>query len=36
MLVPGAHIVVTAAKQLDGTLTTDRISVGKNGIVPPI
>jgi len=36
MLVPGAHIVVTAAKQLDGALTTDRISVGKNGIVPPI
>ena len=36
MLMPGAHIVVTAAKQLDGTLTTDRISVGKNGIVPPI
>lgn len=36
MLVPGAHVVVTAAKQLDGTLTTDRISVGKNGIVPPI
>jgi len=35
-LVPGAHVVVTAAKQLDGTLTTERISVGKNGIVPPI
>lgn len=36
MLVPGAHVVVTAAKQLDGTLATERISVGKNGIVPPI
>jgi hypothetical protein len=36
MLVPGAHIVVTATKQLDGTLTSDRISVGKNGLVPPI
>jgi hypothetical protein len=36
MLVPGAHVVVNAARQLDGTLTTDRISVGKNGIVPPI
>jgi hypothetical protein len=35
MLVPGAHVVVTAAKQLDGTLTTDRIIVGKSGIVPP-
>lgn len=36
MLVPGAHVLVTAAKQLDGTLTSDRISVGKNGLVPPI
>ena len=36
MLVPGAHVVVTAAKRLDGTLTTDRISVGRNGVVPPI
>jgi hypothetical protein len=36
MLVPGAHVVVTAAKQLDGTLTTDRILVGKNGVAPPI
>ena len=36
MLVPGTHVVVTAARQLDGSLTTDRISVGKNGIVPPI
>jgi hypothetical protein len=36
MLAPGAHVVVTAAKQLDGTLTSDRVSVGKNGLVPPI
>ena len=36
MLVPGAHIRVTAAKQLDGTLTSDRITVGKNGLVPPM
>jgi hypothetical protein len=34
--VPGVHIIVTASKQLDGTLTADRISVGKNGLVPPI
>ena len=27
--------LLTAAKQLDGTLTTDRIIVGKSGIVPP-
>ncbi len=36
MLVPGVHVVVTAAKQLDGTLASDRVSVGKNGLVPPI
>jgi hypothetical protein len=36
MLVPGAHVLVTAARMVDGTLTSDRISVGKNGLVPPI
>ena len=36
MLVPGAHVVVTASKQLDGTLTSDRVVVGKNGIAPPL
>jgi len=36
MLTPGAHIVLTATRQLDGTLTSDRVSVGKNGLVPPI
>jgi hypothetical protein len=36
MLVPGAHVVVTAATQLDGTLSSDRVSVGRNGLVPPI
>ena len=35
MLMPGAHIVVTATKQLDGSLTSDRVTVGKNGLVPP-
>ena len=34
MLVQGAPVVVTAAKQLDGALTTDRITVGRNGVVP--
>lgn len=34
LLVPGAHVAVTAAKQLDGSLTTDRITVGRNGLVP--
>lgn len=36
MLVRGAHVVVTASKQLDGALTSDRITVGRNGLVPPI
>ena len=36
MLVPGAHIIVTASRQPDGTLTSSRISVGKNGLVPPV
>lgn len=36
MLVPGAHVVVSETKQPDGTLVSDRISVGKNGLVPPI
>jgi hypothetical protein len=35
LLVPGAHIVVTTRKQLDGTLTSDRLIVGKDGFVPP-
>jgi hypothetical protein len=33
--VPGAHVIVTAARSPDGTLTTDRITVGRNGLVPP-
>lgn len=36
MLVPGAHVLVTATKQSDGSLVSERISVGKNGLVPPI
>ena len=32
----GAHVLVTASKQLDGTLTSERISVGRNGLVPPM
>ena len=36
MQVPGAHVVVTGSKQPDGTLTSDRVVVGKNGIVPPM
>ena len=36
MLVPGAHILVTATKQPDGNLTAGRVAVGKNGLVPPM
>jgi hypothetical protein len=35
-LVPGAHVFVIAAKGADGTLTAQRLSVGKNGVVPPM
>jgi len=36
MLVPGAHILFTATKQPDGSLTAARVAVGKNGLVPPM
>jgi hypothetical protein len=36
MLVPGAHVLLTAAKHPDGTLTAARVVVGKNGLVPPM
>ncbi len=36
MLVPGAHVILGAARQPDGTLTASRISVGKDGLVPPM
>src|SRR5258706_635599 len=36
MLVPGAHILVTAAKQPDGSLTAARVAVGTSGLVPPM
>jgi hypothetical protein len=36
MLVPGAHILLTATKQPDGSLTATRVAVGKNGLVPPM
>ena len=34
-LVPGAHVVAYVAKQPDGILVAERVSVGKNGYVPP-
>ncbi len=36
MLIPGAHILLTATQQPDGSLTAARVVVGKNGLVPPM
>ena len=36
MLKPGAHIIVTATKQPDGTLSAAGVAVGKDGLVPPM
>lgn len=35
-LIPGAHILLTATKQADGSLTAARVLVGRNGLVPPM
>jgi hypothetical protein len=34
MLVPGTHIVAYVARQPDGTLVSERVSIGKNGYAP--
>jgi len=34
-LVPGAHVIVYAAPQSDGTLSAERVTVGIQGFVPP-
>jgi len=36
LLVPGAHFLLTATAQPDGSLTATRVAVGKNGLVPPM
>ena len=36
MVVPGAHVILTATRQADGSLTAGRVAVGKNGLVPPM
>jgi len=36
MLVPGAHVIVTAIEKPDGSLVAQRIGVGKNGLIPPM
>jgi hypothetical protein len=35
-LVTGAHVIVAATKADDGTLTGTRVSVGKDGLTPPM
>jgi len=35
-LVKGAHVIVFAQKAADGTLTAARVSVGKDGLTPPM
>jgi hypothetical protein len=36
LLVPGAHVIVFATEGPGNTLTATRISVGKDGLVPPM
>ena len=36
MLVPGAHVMLGAAKQPDGTFSAVGVNVGKDGLVPPM
>jgi hypothetical protein len=35
-LQPGAHVMFAPAQAADGSMTASRISVGKNGLVPPM
>lgn len=35
-LVAGAHVILFAVRQPDGSLTASNVSVGKNGLVPPM
>ena len=36
LLVPGAHVIVQAQKAEGGALTADRVTVGRDGLVPPM
>lgn len=36
LLVPNAHVIVMATEAADGVLTATRVSVGKDGLVPPM
>ncbi len=35
-LTPGAHVLINGTRAADGTFTPTSISVGKNGLVPPM
>jgi hypothetical protein len=35
-LKAGAHVVIFATKAADGTLSADRVNVGKDGLTPPM
>lgn len=36
MIKPGAHVLVSASRAPDGSLTASRVAVGKDGLVPPM
>ena len=36
LLTPGTHVIVYGATQADGRLAAERVSIGKNGFVPPL
>jgi hypothetical protein len=36
LLVPGAHVIVYGATQADGAVAAERVTVGKNGFIPPL
>jgi hypothetical protein len=36
LLIPGAHVIVMGTEASDGQLSASRISVGKDGLVPPM
>ncbi len=36
MLTPGSHVIITAQKSSSGTLVATNVSVGKNGLTPPM
>ena len=36
LLTPGTHVIASVARQSDGTLVAERVTVGKNGFVPPL